>query len=116
MVNVHVDYIKSYLGENSPTPWIDSNGNPVFTKEWEDKQNDSSLTQNQYDSSIFYDDPDFAGQDDLDMPQDQDSNIETPAMEDELEREHEPDPFILTKTPVRTRAGLVVKPHNIYSL
>ena len=115
VVNVHVDYIKSYLGENSPTPWIDSDGNPVFTKEVEDKQNDSSLTQNQYDSSYFYDDPDFVGQDDRDMSQDRDSNIETPEIEEELEREHEPDPIILTKTPVRTRAGRVVKPRDIYS-
>ena len=42
------------------------------------------------------------------MSQDQDSNIETPEIGEELEREHEPDPIILTKTPVRTRAGRVV--------
>ena len=85
-VNVHVDYIKSYLGENSPTPWIDSDGNLVITEECEDKQNDPRLIQNQYDSSIFYDDPDFVGQDNLNMFQDQDSNIEFPKMAEKFNR------------------------------
>lgn len=114
VVNVHIDYIKPYLGENSPTPWVDKDGNPVVAEEPDSSRNEPSLVQNQYDSSMMYDDPDFEGQDDLDFTQD--TSNEFSEHEEELEVEYEPDPVSLPKTPVRTRAGRVIKPRDIYSL
>lgn len=105
-INVHIDHLKPYLGENSPRPWVDPEGNPIDCNQTEiltepENQNDSSqrwspdLSENMQD--LFY-------------PDDEDViEYEEP----ESLSVHIPPPLV--RSPIRTRAGRAVRPRDIYS-
>ena len=111
--NVNVNHLKSYLGENSPRPWVGPDGEPVpgvnlpSIPEDEpleiEQPHDLSESQESNESQHFVE-----------------SNIDfqpelSPLDHESIEFEVEPYVSPSRQSPVRTRVGRAVKPRQIYS-
>ena len=111
--NVNVNHLKSYIGENSPRPWVGPDGEPVpgvnlpSIPEDEpleiEQPHDLSESQESNESQHFVE-----------------SNIDfqpelSPLDHESIEFEEEPYVSPSRQSPVRTRVGRAVKPRQIYS-
>ena len=91
ILNVHIDHIKPYLGENSPEPWVTVN-----------VETDTEASQNKM----------------LPIPELQEESLPISESREEGEESNYvplPSDTTVVKSPVRTRVGRAVKPRQIYS-
>ena len=100
-----MDHLKPYVGENSPFPWVDTEGKPI-----EQVEPETSISfHNQNDLEGLLSTDLSAEMSDLLFPEDEIIEYEEPGSLNE----HAHTPGV--KSPVRTRAGRAIKPRDIYS-
>ncbi|MEW8545935.1 MAG: hypothetical protein AB2693_20630, partial [Candidatus Thiodiazotropha sp.] len=101
-INVHVDHIKAYRGDNSPIPWVGPNGEPIPGENAiPGPRVEPRPESNPMDGTIE------------NQPFSNELEEELLPLDYESEGEHELP--IERQTPVRTRVGRAVKPRQIYS-
>ena len=107
--NVNVNHLKSYMGENSPRPWVGPDGEPIPGV---NMPISPEIALNEQESRPVNG---TVEPDNLDSPQSTLQSELLPLEQESFEYQEEPYESPSRQTLVRTRVGRAVKPRQIYS-